>query len=235
LFLLLQACFGLQLNAQQQVLVSELHPELKYYPLKGKVYYQDYIQVKGSAFLTGEDWINGDIFLTSGKRLNNIKYKIDIYAHRILAYQPYLKRIVLVSKEDISTCLIKDTDPPRKFIFLSNIPTKAKVSDGCYFEVLSEGRISFYKLFYKDVLPLRSPEMPLLDEFLDETTYFLKDGDAVRSVRLRKNVLFKMYPEYKSELKDFIRRKNLHLRQEDDFNIAVSHLGSVLELIENTQ
>ena len=179
--------------------------------------------------------MRGDLILTNGERLNDINYKIDIYAHRILVYQEYLKRVVSVSKADICELYVKDTDPARKFIFLANISTKAKVSNGCYFEVLSEGRISFYKLYYKDVLPLRNPEMPLLDEFIDESSYFLKDGDAVRGVRLRKSVLFKLYPQYKSELKEFIRRKSLHLRQEDDFNIAVSHLGSVLELIENNQ
>jgi hypothetical protein len=225
----------LPLVAQQQVLVSELHPELRYYPLKGKVYYLNYIQIKGSAFLSGEEWMSGDLILTNGKRLNNIRFKIDIYAHRILVYHDYLKRIVTISKKDISELYVKDNEQPRKFVFIADIPTKAKVSDGCYFEVLSEGRISFYKLFYKDVLPLRTPEMPLLDEFLDEITYFLKDGDTVRSIRLRKKVLFKLYPQYKSEMKEFIRRQNLQLRKESDFSMAISHLGSVLELIESTE
>ena len=233
---LLLSLFGFTMELKaQQVLVSRMFPELKYYPLKGQVYYQDYIQVKGSAFLKGEDWMKGDLILTSGERLNDINFKLDIYAHRVLVYHEFLKRIVLINKKDLTEFYINDSGSRRRFIFLSDIPTKASVSDGCYFEVLSEGRLSFYKLYYKDILPLRTPEMPLLDEFLDESAYYLKDGDKMNSIRMNKRSLIKLYPQYKSEMKQFVRRKNLHLRNQSDFAIAVSHLGRVLELIENNQ
>lgn len=233
---LLLSLFGLTMELKaQQVLVSEMYPELKYYPLKGQVYYQDYIQVKGSAFLKGENWMKGDLILTSGERMNDINFKFDIYAHRVLVYHEFLKRVVSISKKDLTEFYIKDSGSQRRFIFLSEISTKASVSHGCYVEVLSEGRLSFYKLYYKDVLPLRTPVMPLLDEFLDESTYYLKDGDKMNSFRLNKKSLIKLYPQYKSEIKQFVRKKNLHLRNQSDFVIAVSHLGRVLELIENNQ
>jgi hypothetical protein len=139
---------------------------------------------------------------------------------------------VSVSKKDISKFTIDDQGSQRKFVFLSDIQTKAKVSDGCYFEVLSEGRLSFYKLFYKDVLPLRTPEMPLLDEILDESTYYLKDGGKITAIRTGKRSLISKYPQFKSEIKQFVRQKNLHPRNQNDFAIIVSHLGNVLELIE---
>ncbi len=235
LILLSLAGFSFALRAQQQVLVSELHPELRYYPLKGEVYYSDYMQVKGSPFLEGEEWMIGDLILASGESLNNIKFKLDIFAHRILVYQEYLKRIVLLGKDDICEFYLGDTSRLRKFVFLEDISSKAKVSGGCYFEVLSEGKISFYKLYSKDIIQLRSPQMPYLDEFLDEKSYFLKDGEKVTSFRLGRNVLFKLYPEYKQEMKQFIRRKDLQLKGEDDFAIAVSHLSRVLFLVENNQ
>ena len=223
----------IMLFGQASVLVSEIHPELRYYPLKGMVYYQDYLQIKGTAFLHGENWVTGDLILASGRNISDVKFRIDIYSHRILVYQEYLKRIIVVSKKDISEISITDVNPPRKFVFLKGIPSRAKVSDGCYFEALSEGKLSFYKLYYKDVLPLRTPEMPLLDEFVDRVSYFLIDGETINNVRLQKKVLTRMYPKYKPGLKQFIRKKDLHLRREADFITAVSYLSSVLELIES--
>lgn len=221
--------------AQEAVLVSELYPELRYYPLNGKVYYQDYIQIKGTAFLMGEDWMKGDIILYGGQRINNISIKLDVYAHRVLVYQEYLKRIISIDKRDIREFWLKDTQLNRKFVFFSGFPTKAKPSDGCYFEALAEGRLSLYKLHYKDVLPLTAPEMPLLDEFLDEKGYYLKDGEEFLIIRLRKIALLKLYPEYKSELKQFIRKNNLHVKHEKDFIIVVTHLSNVIELIESSR
>jgi hypothetical protein len=219
-----------QLRAQEPILASERFPELRYYSLKGEVFYSAYIQIKGSAFME-DDWMKGDILLNNGKTIRNVSFKLDAYAHRVLVYQDYLKRIITVSKSDISEFFIKNGKKERRFIFIKDISSKAKVSDGCYFEELSSGKISCYKLYYKDVLPLRAPEMPLLDEFIDETSYFLKYGDHYESIRLNRNILYKTFPQYKTELKQFVHRKNLHLKQENDFVTAISYLSEVLELI----
>jgi hypothetical protein len=229
--------FGLMIpaHAQQQVMVSDMHPELRYYPLKGTVYYNDYIQIKGTAFLSGEDWMKGDLVLTDGRIVPDITFKIDIYAHRVLVYHEYLKRIISVSKEDLRELTVKDSESSRKFVFLKNITNKAKVFDGCYYEELSEGSISLYKLYYKDVLPLRSPEMPLLDEFLDEESYFLLEGETVEGIRLNKRVLFRRYPQQKAELKQLIRKNDLHLRKEGDFIVAISFLSIAIGSSEENQ
>ena len=50
---------------------------MRYYPLKGEVYYSDYMQVKGSAFLKGEDWMDGDLMLNCGKSLDDVKKAIQ--------------------------------------------------------------------------------------------------------------------------------------------------------------
>ena len=236
ILLFLIVFFGMNsLESRGQVLESERYPELRYYPLRGEVYYVDYIQIKGTPFLNGEEWMRGELILMDGEKIDNVSIKLDVYAHRVLVYQEYLRRIVSISKNDIREFYVGDKEPLRHFIFFDQTATKAKVTDGVYFEVLSEGRISFYKLYFKDVLPLRTPEMPLLDEFLDEEAYYIRDGETIRYIRMNKNSLIKMYPEYKSEIKQFIRRKNLRLREENDFSLTVSYLGSVLELIQQNK
>jgi hypothetical protein len=214
--------------AQEELLVSERYPELRYGMVLGDVYFTSYIQIKGDAFLT-EDWVSGDIYLKNGRTIANVKFKLDAYAHRLLVYQEYIRRVVILDKSLIAGFDQNSSAGMKKFILDEKSNTRAKTSDGSFLEVLSEGIISLYKLYYRDVLPLRANEGIFLDEFIEETAYYIYEKGNYNFARLNKSTLLNLYPQFKVELKHFIRKERLHVKRESDFVMAIHYLSELVE------
>jgi hypothetical protein len=205
---------------------------LKYHYLKGQVYYDEYRQVKGTPYLIDE-WLTGDIYLDNGKELKVVMFKLDVYAHRILVYHENLKRLVIPEKDHITGFTFHEKGRAKNYIKIFGVNAKAKVFDGCYFEVLTEGEVSFFKLDYKDVLSLKEAEKKYIEEFLDEISYYLlKDGEY-KQVRLHKLSLLKKFPEFKVQIRKYIRKNNLKVRKENDFVAAITYINEILELLAN--
>jgi hypothetical protein len=227
-FILLCALgFTFKTFSQEPVLSSELYPELRYNALKGEVFYSAYRQVKGNAYLT-DDWTVGTIKLISGEQLKAVQYKFDIYVHRLLVYQDYLKRVVIPDKSEIESFTFNDNGRIRTFKKVDAQLTNQKYLSQYFLEVLSEGSVSFYKLYLCNVLPMKTPEMPYIDEFLLQQNYFLFYNNQYQSTKIKKSVLINEFPNYKAELKKYIRENKLKMKRENDYAIAIGHLNNLM-------
>jgi hypothetical protein len=215
--------------SQEIVLASQIHPELKYYPLKGEVFFSAYKQIKGNPYLTG-DWVTGSICLKNGQVMNNIKYKFDVYQHRLIVYQEFLKRLVIPEKQDIESFKIIENGTVRNFKCVEANLTSQKTLTQNFLEVLMEGKVSFYRLYSRQVLPLRTPEMPYIDEFIELSDYYLFYQGKYEIARLRKSYLINRFPQFKSEIKHYARGNRLKLRHDHDFAIMIGYLSQLIEL-----
>lgn len=214
---------------EEPLLASERYPELRFAYLIGDVYFNDYIQVKGEAFMTA-DFVQGDILLTNGRRIEGVEFKLDAYAHRVMLYHDKLRRIVILDKYTLEGFVIEGPSGEREFRLLENRNTKAKTSDGVFVEVLTEGDISLYKLFYRDILPLRASEGIFLEEFIPETLYYFEYGDEFNTIKLRRRALLRRFPEYKTEIRTYLRKQKLQVRNQEDFIIALNYINELLAL-----
>jgi len=215
------------LKSQQVVLASEVYPELKYNALRGEVFFSDYKQVKGSAYLV-DDWMLGNIHLDDGQRMDNVKFKLDAFSHRIIIYQENLKRLVIAEKEHITGFVVEMNNTQKTFKKILGVNSKTKVYDGCYFEVLTEGKVSLYKLYYKEILPIHDANSKYIEEFIDEFSYYALINDEYIHIRLGRNFLYRNFPEYKVQLRKFIRKNKLNVRKESDSVVAVNYLNEIL-------
>jgi hypothetical protein len=227
IFLLL----SLNIRSQEAFLVSELYPELRYHDLKGTVFFSDYRQVKGSPYLY-DDWMNGNIFLDNGKVIQNVMMKLDVYAHRVLVYHENLKRVVLLEKQHTNEFILRITGEEKRFRKLMDVNSKSKVFDGCFFEVLSEGEISLFKLNYRDVYPINNPNEIYIDEFTNEEDYIVYVNNDYKQIRLGRSYFFHNYPEYKDQLRKYFRKNKLKIRTEKDFVKSIDHLNEIIQIIK---
>jgi hypothetical protein len=213
-------------SSQELVLASEKYPELKYDQLKGEVFYSAYRQIKGNAYLT-TDWCLGTIFLNNGEKMQLIQLKLDAYSHRLIIYQEYLKRLVIPDLQYIAGFSFTDGGVIRKFKLTDiNLPTHRSLSH-CFLEVIGEGNISFYRLFLREKLPLKNPEMPYLDEFIEQSEYYIYYDGEYEIARLRRSYLLTKFPQFKSEIKAFAREEHLRLKQEKDFSAMIKYIGEL--------
>jgi hypothetical protein len=227
LIAILVSILGFQYVNAQENLASKVFPEHKYYPLKGKVSYKLYPQVKGNPYLM-KDWIVGDIYLTNGKILKSVQLKFDIYSHDLLVYHEYHRRVILLESESVDHFSFENDG--RKYIF-SNQKTIRKLKLGrkqFFIELLLEDRISLYKLHFNEIVPLRTPKMPYLDEFVRGQAYYIVQKGQWIDIKLRRSALFKQFPEFKSQLKQYTRKNKLRLRKEKDFVDMLDYLNELI-------
>jgi hypothetical protein len=217
--------------SQEAVLSSEIFPELRFAALKGEVFYSAYRQIKGNAYLT-ENWTTGTINLKNGEAIRNVQFKFDIYGHRILVYQEYLKRVVIPEKTDIESFAFTENGKTRKFKSVNADLTSQKILSNYFLEILTEGSVSFYKLFYCNVLPLKTPEMPYIDEFIAQKDYYIFYNGRYEPAKTKKSFLFNKFPQYKPELKKYIRENKLKLKRENDFAAVIRHLSVLMNPAE---
>lgn len=215
------------LKSQQVVLASDVYPELKYNTLKGEVFFSEYKQVKGSAYLL-DDWMLGTIYLDDGNKMGDVQFKLDAFAHRIIIYQENLKRLVIAEKEHITGFVAEINNTNKTFKKILDVNSKTKVYDGCYFEVLTEGKVSLYKLNYKEILPIHDANSKYIEEFINGFSYFTLVNNEYLHIRLGRNFLYRNFPEYKVQLRKFIRKNKLNVRKENDSVIAVNYLNEIL-------
>jgi hypothetical protein len=214
------------LVAQDVTLTSEKYPEMRYLGVSGNVYYNAYQQIRGSAFLIS-DWTLGDVYFKNGINVKNVNLKIDLYSHQVIMYQDILKRIVTLDKKEVTTFVLKDQGKERKFNLENITRSKSASTDGLYVEILTEGKIVFQKVYYKERIFLTTPVKPFIYEFVDGKEYRLKYNSKDIIISLNKRTLYKLFPENKQELKQYIRNLHLKLKKEEDFSKAISFISGL--------
>jgi hypothetical protein len=215
-------------QCQETVLSSELYPELRYSALRGQLFYSAYRQIKGNAYIT-EDWCIGTIYLKDGEVIREVQLKFDIYGHRLLVYQDYLKRVVIPEKTEIESFSFIENGKTRNFKSVNTDLTSQKLLTQYFLEVLNEGTVSFYKLYLCNVLPLKTPDMPYIDEFILQRDYYLFYNGQYETARTKRSYLLNKFPQYKTELKKFIRENKLKPKREADFAVVIGHLGDLMD------
>lgn len=214
------------IKAQEVVLSSDKYPEIQFLGLSGKVFFNEYQQVRGSAFLF-DDWSKGDVYYTNGTIVKNINLKLDIYTHQVLAYQDLLKRILILEKKDIKSIVLYNLGVEHVFKRVNISKSKSYSIDGIFVEVLAEGKISFYKLYYKERIFLSTPVKPYIYEFSMGKEYYLDYNSESSVISLGRRSLFKRFPELKTDLKQYIRSSHLKLKTEKDFALTIDYLNSI--------
>jgi hypothetical protein len=219
--------FLTELSFGQKMMASEQYPELKYEYLKGVVFYSDYRQIKGNAYLT-TDWCIGSIRLKDDHEIRNIKLKFDVYQHRLIVYQEYLKRLVIPEKQDIASFTLEIDGTTRNFKYVeAELASKSSLTQ-YFLEVLMEGKVSFYRLYFRDVLPLKTAEMPYIDEFIEQSDYYLFYQGEYQVARLTKSYLIKRFPQYKNEIRRFARENNLKIKNDKDYALLVGYISELV-------
>lgn len=219
-----------QAVSQQVRLASETYPEHRYYPLRGKVYSNAYIQIKGNPYLTS-DWVVGNVYLSDGSSIPKIIFKFDTYAQEVILYNDELNRLIKPETNLVAAFQYSDKGNRRYFKRVYSDLGVKKVHSGYFLDVLQEGNIALYKLYRKMVLPLREPEMPFIDEFIDEERYYIFKNGTYEIAHINKSYLKQKFPEYKKEISRYARKNKLKLKNETDFAKMISYLGQLESLI----
>jgi hypothetical protein len=162
--------------------------------------------------------------------LKSVQYKMDAYLHHLLVYNDYVKRVIYLRKEFIDHFTMEEDNRTRNFRHVISDKSLRLGNKEFLMEVLMEGRITLYKLYFREILPLRTPEMPYIDEFINGETYYMEQDNEFIVARLRRSFIFSQFPQYKEEIKHYSRKNRLHIKNDKDFAELIRYINTLLPL-----
>lgn len=158
--------------------------------------------IKGHPFLDDNSWEEGMVQL-EGLRFENLLLKYDIETDKII-----LKYISGDNKESQIALAKKRVDYFRinNRIF-TRVPGTGLKEEGHFYELLSDGKLSFLLMHTKTLVPTNGTGMTNYKYSQKSKQYFLLNNELIpfRSVAS----IYKFFPSYKKEMKEYIKSSGL--------------------------
>lgn len=173
----------------------------------GKIWRNLYYLVMEDQFLFSKEYLPG-ILTINGKTFNNVQIKYDIFKDEILT--PIDSgRILQLNKELIDSFSISFLDKKYQFIKMKEDSLKTYLS---YFNVLYKGKTTLLLKFEKKIDKLSVEGK--YDKFYQITRIFIVTGEKLYQVS-GKGDLFRLFPEDKMQLKDFMKKSKLRISEKE--------------------
>jgi hypothetical protein len=173
----------------------------------GKIWRNLYYLVMEDQFLFSKEYLPG-ILTINGKTFNNVLIKYDIFKDEILT--PIDSgRILQLNKELIDSFSISYLNRKYHFIKLKEDSLKTNKS---YFNVLYNGKTTLLLKFEKKIDKLSVEGK--YDKFYQITRIFIVTGEKLYQVS-GKGDLFRIFPEDKIQLKDFMKKSKLRISDKE--------------------
>ncbi len=209
---------GMYLFAQAQVFIMDLPPGYNKVVSAEKEKGLD-----GSPWLT-ELWVPGTIALTSGKTIDGLKYRYNVY--RNLLYFQYLDSEYVVGSHDSIDHLMLDG---KRFVF--DYADSKKKERKRMMELAVDGKAKLYINYYPFIIPANY-NIALGSGNRNETvavkeSYLIKVGPVLTPVDKKGKQITVALADKKQEIGAYIKKENISARNRNDLEKLVKYYNSL--------
>jgi len=184
-----------------------------------------YEGVKGTPYFKNV-WQNAQITSMEGKVYNNVPLKYDVYSN------------LLVIKNSKGDSISTETANVKEFTWIGTgltfvrEPLLDNTTDiknfGRFYQLLFRGeKTTLLKNHRKEILKADYQggynANRRYDELIDETDYYLKKGSQIEKIKLNEKNILKSTADKEKELRDFIKKQKLNLKNETDVVKLLQH------------
>ncbi len=169
-------------------------------------------------------WTEGDIIMSDGYVIKNKLIRYNRYYDELIWLRRKDYKTAIVDKETVSGYILYN-DEKAPYASFKKIRIKNWYeldSTDVYFQVLAEGPVSLYA-FRRTILISNKNEAYEKDEY-----YLYKENEYFK-IEPRRINLVKKLPEYKSQLRQVLRKNRLKVRYEPQLIKAIVLLNKSLE------
>ena len=217
-FLLILLVFGFQFYVAAQVFVMDLPPG------HNKVVSAENEKgLDGSPWLT-ENWVPGTILLISGKTIEGLKYRYNVY--RNLLYFQYADADYMVGSQDSIDYLMMDG---RKFVYDNSDP--ANRDKRRLMEVAVDGKARMYVNYYPEIIPANF-NVALGSGNKNETvavkeSYLIELGEVLTVVDKKGKLIPVALADKSQEVSAFMKTEKISARNRADIEKVVRYYNSL--------
>lgn len=180
--------------------------------INGFLYAETFPGTMGHPFFQSEAWYQCDLSM-DGRQYEDLTLRYDLYRDQVLYnhIHPEGSFIIVLNRELIENFVI-DGHRFRK------LPAPGHITSGMkegYYEVLAEGKASFYVKWQKR---LSDPGPDLRGEFNQIAEWYIRNNGEFKRVS-GKSGLIKVLEDHKKEIKDFINKNRIVVKPGTEIEI----------------
>ena len=217
-FLLILLVFGFHFFIAAQVFVMDLPPG------HNKVVSAESEKgLDGSPWLT-EDWVPGTIFLASGKTIEGLKYRYNLYRNQL--YFKYNDAEYIVGSQDSIAYLLMEG---KTFVYDNSDPTNRDKRR--LMEVAVDGNARLYVNYYPEIIPANY-NIALGSGNKNETvavkeSYLIKVGTVITVVDRKGKLIPVALADKNQEVNAFIKKEKISPKNRADIEKVVRYYNSL--------
>lgn len=202
-----EACYSSDIFQKDPQSVVSRHSAEQQILYNGKIWRNLYSATKGDQFLFSNDFLAGNVSI--GDRVfEDASLRYDIYDDELQIMTPQ-GVILSLNKENIDAFTLWYNN--RQYDFIKKDEYNISKRNG-YLNILYNGRLKLYVKFRKEILLLAVDNK--YDLFTLIQHIYLEKGSKMYLLRKKRDVI-NLFPEYKDEIKDFLRHNKISLSRKD--------------------
>ncbi len=181
--------------------------------LSGNLFISELRSIRSQYF---HKWAEGDIIMSDGYVVKDKLIRYNRYYDELIWLREKDFKTAIIDKETVSDFIIYDEEK-NPYAHFKKIRIKNWYefdSTDVYIQVLTEGDVSLYA-FRRTILISNRNEVYEKDEY-----YLFKENNYIK-VEPRRFILLRTMPEYKSRLRQIIRKNRLKVRYESQLAKAI--------------
>jgi hypothetical protein len=191
------------------------------------------VQDKYPTFANGtpyflEEWVSGDIVLTSGEVYKNVKMHLDLVENSLQYISP--DGVELIATGPIKSITLRDSVNGKeyKFVHSSSLGGSTTVDPGWYL-VLVSGSATFYKHISKTIVePKNYSSSQTEPSVTTNSEYFLYTDWSLSQIKKIKEIPT-LLKDKADDLDKYITTKKLSGKSEKDFVSLIEYYNSLLQ------
>jgi len=201
---------------------NELHITDFEKKLSGKIFISKLRSLKIQYFYK---WAEGDIIMSDGYVIKDKLIRYNQFYDELIWLRKKDYKTAIVDKETVSEFIIYDKEK-KPYAHFKKVRIKNWYeidSTDVFFQILTEGNVSLYT-FHRTIL------IPNTNKLYEKNEYYLHKGNDYFKIAPSRFSLLKALPEYKSQLRQILRKNRLKVKHEPHLIKAIALLNKSIQL-----
>ena len=185
-----------------------------------------YDDIAGNPYLLN-GWNDGVLKFSSGRIVKQFKLKFDCLNNQLLLQ--FEGNTFAAESKVMEFVIYPKGKKGDSMVFRKGFPAIDRGNENTYYQVLIDGKSTLLRLFVKLIIEEKQIVGGQTNKKTDDDeAYYLLQDNAMVALPREKNSVHEQFPQHKDEIRQYIVKESLRMRNAVDFIKVVQYYNSIL-------
>lgn len=177
-----------------------------------------------------EDWHIGSVTLNSGETYENLQLRYDDYKDELIYRNDDNNNVTIIDKSSVLEFTLVNKKGKTE-LFKSITSSKLKELNNHYFAFILEDSITVIKKYEakEEKYSNANPTLKKTGRFVQKQNTYTWNQQELKSVPKIRRIIYRQYPEFKSDIRKFVIHNHIHMKNEDDVKNLYQEINRLIK------